>query len=50
MTVSPDGKRFLMIKARASTEDGTLPGLIVEQNWTEELKRLVPRTEARVEP
>jgi eukaryotic-like serine/threonine-protein kinase len=40
--VSPDGKRFLMIKAQgdASTSPTTL---IVVQNWFEELNRLVPR-------
>ena len=39
--VSPDGQRFLLIKDSA---DGTAApaSLIVVQNWTEELKRLVP--------
>jgi serine/threonine-protein kinase len=41
--VSPDGRRFLLIKE--SRDEGAaqpLPQLIVVQNWTEELKRLVP--------
>ena len=39
--VSPDGKRFLMIKdARPPAE--APPQLVVVQSWTEELKRLVP--------
>jgi serine/threonine-protein kinase len=41
--VSPDGRRFLLIKAsRAEGEEPPLPQLIVVQNWVEELKRLVP--------
>ena len=40
--ISPDGKRFLMIK-RVETETGAQPvNLVVVQNWHEELKRLVP--------
>ena len=41
--VSPDGKRFLMIKAVAG-EDGAPPParLVLVQNWFEDLKRLVP--------
>ncbi len=39
--VSPDGQRFLMIKA-APGEAAAPPQLIVVQNWLEELKRLVP--------
>ena len=35
--VSPDGKRFLMIKSAAGTGR-----IVVVQNWFEELKRLVP--------
>jgi Tol biopolymer transport system component len=40
--VSPDGKRFLMIKEE--TQDGeTVPTqIILVQNWLDELKRLVP--------
>jgi len=38
--ISPDGRRFLMIKA--SAEGVTPPRIVVVQNWTEELKRLVP--------
>jgi serine/threonine-protein kinase len=37
---SPDGKRFLMIKQPAN--QAVAPQIIAVQNWTEELKRLVP--------
>ena len=38
--VSGDGQRFLMVK---ETEQATSPAQInLVQNWTEELKRLVP--------
>ena len=40
--VSPDGQRFLMIKEGTPEESGAPPSLILVQNWTEELKRLVP--------
>jgi serine/threonine-protein kinase len=41
--VSPDGRRFLMIKEGAATDDdGSRAHIILVQNWTEELKRLVP--------
>ena len=41
--VSPDGQRFLMIKEGASTDATSAPReIVVVQNWTEELKRLVP--------
>jgi hypothetical protein len=41
--VSPDGKRFLMIKEGTGTDDAPVPpSIIVVQNWLEELKRLVP--------
>ena len=42
--VSADGQKFLMIK-QAGTSDPTAgpAGLIVVQNWTEELKKLAPR-------
>ena len=40
--VSPDGQRFLMIKAPGSDQGATLPSVIVVQHWDEELKRLVP--------
>ena len=36
--VSPDGKRFLMIKETASTDSGAPAGMIVVLNWLEELK------------
>jgi len=38
--IHPDGKRFLMIKR--SQEDAPITELIVVENWSEELKRLVP--------
>ena len=43
--ISPDGQRFLMIKAGDNSDDSPVVGLtqiIVVQNWFEELKRLVP--------
>jgi serine/threonine protein kinase/Tol biopolymer transport system component len=40
--VSPDGKRFLMIKDSGS-EAPSPPALIIVEHWFEELKRLVPR-------
>jgi serine/threonine-protein kinase len=40
--ISPDGRRFLMIK-RGDTAEGSNPvALVVVQNWFEELKRAVP--------
>jgi serine/threonine-protein kinase len=39
--VSPDGQRFLMIKAPATDAGAAPPALIVVQHWDEELKRLV---------
>ncbi len=39
--ISPDGQRVLMIKA-ADEEEGQQTQINVIQNWTEELKRLVP--------
>jgi serine/threonine-protein kinase len=38
--ISPDGKRFVMIK----DEERARPAPILVQHWTEELKRLVPVT------
>jgi serine/threonine-protein kinase len=40
--VSPDGKRFLMIKRVESTPEGSPITLVVVQNWFEELTRTVP--------
>ena len=40
--VSPDGRRFLMIKEAGDDRGDARPQIIVVQNWTEELKRLVP--------
>ncbi len=50
--VSPDGKRFLMIKPGGTEQDAAAvigqtrtmeQGLVVVQHWIEELKRLAPR-------
>jgi len=40
--VSPDGKRFLMVKESPAVTRATPPQLVVVQNWVEELKRLAP--------
>jgi eukaryotic-like serine/threonine-protein kinase len=40
--VSADGQRFLMIKRDEPTGSSSLTQIVVVQNWTEELKRLVP--------
>jgi eukaryotic-like serine/threonine-protein kinase len=41
--VSLDGTRFLMIKEDSEpSQPHAPPGIVVVQNWTEELKRLVP--------
>ena len=37
--VSPDGERFVMLQAQPRTPD-VISGMIVVQNWTEELRRL----------
>ena len=39
---SPDGQRFLMIKAPGADATAAPPSIIVVQHWDEELKRLVP--------
>ena len=39
--LSPDGKRFLMIKDAVVAESAG-PQIIVVQNWFEELKRKIP--------
>jgi len=39
--VTPDGKRFLMIRSTAAGEQAP-ESLVVVQNWSEELKRRVP--------
>ncbi len=42
--ISPDGKRFLMIRPVAgSDQKGPPPQIVVVQHWVEELKTLVPR-------
>jgi len=40
--VSPDGRRFLMIKVGGESDQTAPPSIVVVQNWVEELKRLVP--------
>jgi hypothetical protein len=40
--VSPDGKRFLMIKEGGPGGTAPSTSLVVVQHWLEELKRLVP--------
>jgi len=45
--ISPDGKRFLMMKPRASTSAapaavGPRPKITIVVNWFEELKQKVP--------
>ncbi len=40
--ISPDGKRFLMIKEGGAGEETEPTQLILVQNWLDELKRLVP--------
>lgn len=41
--VSPDGRRFLMIKTAGGTDQpAALQSITVVQNWFEELKRRVP--------
>ena len=40
--ISPDGQRFLMIKAGGASDQVAAPQIVVVQNWFEELRRLVP--------
>jgi serine/threonine-protein kinase len=41
--ISPDGRRFVMLKQSGSGgQISAVPSITVVQNWTEELKRLVP--------
>jgi hypothetical protein len=44
--VSPDGKRFLMIKEPETTDEESAPGWLrkinIVLNWFEELKQQVP--------
>jgi hypothetical protein len=41
--VSLDGTRFLVLKADQSAAQPAGPSLVIVENWTEELKRLLPR-------
>ena len=46
--VSPDGRRFLMIKSAADTgQPSPTTDIVIVQNWFEELKRLVPTNRSR---
>jgi hypothetical protein len=40
--VSPDGQRFLMIKEVNGDQTTTSAGIVIVQNWLEELKARVP--------
>jgi hypothetical protein len=40
--VSPDGRRFLMIKEGADDAEARAPQLVIVLNWFEKLKRLAP--------
>ena len=42
--VSPDGKRFLMIKQGGGDQTPAPTSIVVVQNWPQELKRLAPTT------
>jgi hypothetical protein len=39
--VSPDGKRFVTFKQQLRPVQASGPPIVVVENWTEELKRLV---------
>jgi len=42
--VSPDGRRFLMVKeGDGGADSAASPTIVIVQHWAEELKRLVPR-------
>lgn len=40
--ITPDGRFIVIRAAEEETKGRTAPSLILVQNWTEELKRLVP--------
>jgi serine/threonine-protein kinase len=40
--VSPDGRRFLMIKQAGNDQTAAPPQIVIVKNWIEELKRLAP--------
>ena len=46
--ISPDGQRFLMIKAGGGSDQAATPQIVVVQHWLEELKRLVPTNYVRL--
>lgn len=39
--ISPDGRRFILVKADAGGAEATPPQVVIVENWIEELKRLV---------
>ena len=43
--VSPDGRRFIMIKEVGHASRSSLPQMIAVLNWHEELRRLAPAGE-----
>jgi eukaryotic-like serine/threonine-protein kinase len=40
--ISPDGRRFLMIREGATGKDAAQPQMVIVQNWVQELKQRVP--------
>ena len=40
--LAPDGRFIVILRADEKTGSGMAPGLILVQNWFEELKRLLP--------
>ena len=40
--LAPDGRFIVILRAEEKTGSGTAPGLILVQNWFEDLKRLLP--------
>ena len=41
--ITPDGERFIMVKYGRAMSDSEHGEIITVLNWTEELKRLLPR-------
>jgi hypothetical protein len=41
--VLPDGRVVAIVRSDPESAGSAAPGLMLVQNWTEELKRLVPR-------
>ena len=40
--VTADGQRFLLLTPGAASDSASASHIVIVQNWTEELKRLVP--------